>query len=138
MGFLSAYSGVVRIVIDTDRGYWIDLKKHLSQGDREASEKALAQNMVVTNGKTSVTPDYTAWRERLILASIAAWNLDDDSGNVWPITLDNLRLLPGDIYDQLWTEVDKMNSSRKGEEQQRFRDGDVGGHSDGDTRPAVA
>lgn len=137
MGFLSVYSGIKRVVIDTDRGYWVDLKEHISQGDREAAERSLA-SMVISDGKTNISPDVTSWREQLIHATISTWNLDDDDNTVWPITLDNIRRLPGNVFDQLWKEVDALNSTRKGEDQQRFRDGDLSGDSNGDTGAPVA
>jgi hypothetical protein len=138
MGFLSAYDGTTRVVIDADRGYWVDLKKYLSQGEREASEKALSGKLTVVNGKTNVSPDFTVYRESLILASISAWNLDDDNGVVWPITAENVRKLPGDVYDQLWSKIDNMAETRKGDDQIRFRDGNIGGNSDGDGGSAVS
>lgn len=136
MGFLSVYSGVKRIVIDEERGYWIDIKEHISQGDREASERALT-SMVVADGKSTVNPDVTAWRQYLVLAGIANWNLDDDNGVVWPITMESILRLPGDVYDRLWNEVESSATVRSGRDQQQFRDGSVSGNPDGNIGTAV-
>lgn len=124
MGFLSAYDGTKRVIVDEARGYWIDLKKHVSQGDKEISERALV-TMTIHDGKPVVNPDVTSYRQALVLAHIAAWNLDDDAGVIWPVTSDNIKRLPGDVFDELWTEVDTLSKPRNAEERLQFRDGDV-------------
>lgn len=136
MGFLSVYSGVKRIVIDPDRDYWVDLKKHISHGDREAAERSLVA-MSVVDGKTSVQPDITQYRQLLLTASIAAWNLDEDDGTVWGVSFNNVKRLPGEVFDRLWQEVDSMGKEDP-KSRQQFRDGDDGGNSDGDTGSPVA
>lgn len=135
MGFLSVYSGVKRVVVDPERDYWVDLKKHISNGDREAAERSLVA-MSVVDGKTSVNPDITQYRQLLLTASIAAWNLDEEDGTTWAVTFNNVRRLPGEVFDRLWTEVDGM-SKEDPKSRQQFRDGDGGGHSDGDSGTSV-
>jgi hypothetical protein len=130
MGFLSAFGDVKRITLDKERGYWVDLKEHVSQGDRETAQRSL-ESVVVVDGKTNISPDVTTWREQMVLATIAGWNLDDDNG-IWPITLDSVKRLPGTVFDMLWVEVEKLGEIRKGTAQQEFRDGTVGGDQDGD------
>lgn len=138
MGFLSVYSGVKRVPIgDPERGYWVDLREHVSHGARESAERALTA-MSVVNGKASVSPDVTQYRQLLLGASIAAWNLDEEDGSIWPVTPANIQRLPGDVFDKLWVEIDTMNSPRSAEETQQFRDGDVSGDPHGDGGTAVA
>ena len=136
MGFLSVYSGVNRVVIDPDRDYWVDLKKHISHGDREAAERSLVA-MSVVDGKTSVSPDITQYRQLLLTASIAAWNLDEEDGSQWAVSLQNVQRLPGVVFDRLWSEVDGMGKEDP-KSRQQFRDGDVSGDSHGDSGSAVA
>lgn len=132
MGFLSAYDGINRVVIgDPSRGYWVDLREHVPHGGREKAERALV-NMTVVDGKTSLAPDVTEYRQLLLLASIAAWNLDDDNGVIWPITLENVLRLPGSVFDDLWKKIDETNAPRSAEENQQFRDGSVRSTADGD------
>jgi len=123
-GFLSAYDGVKRITINHPGAeYWVDLKENVSQGDKEASERALSQ-IVVNNGRAVPTPDIARYRQLMVLASVAAWNFDDELPNgtskVWDINLMNVKRLPGTVFDTLWTEVDELNSQPSPEERRGF------------------
>lgn len=136
MGFLSVYSGVKRVVIDSERNYWVDLKKHISHGDREGAERSLVQ-MSVENGKTNISPDVTQYRQLLLTASISAWNLDEEDGTVWTVNLDNVQRLPGEVFDRLWLEVDGMGKEEKGaQSRQQFPVGDFSGDPNGDSGSA--
>lgn len=105
MPFLDAYTGVRRVSVgDPDRDYYVDLKEHISFADREKAEKALSQ-VLIRDRVAELRPDTTAYRQLMLLAHISGWNLDDENG-VWPVTLDNVRRLPGDEFDKLWTLVD--------------------------------
>ena len=131
MGFLSVYSDVKRVFVGPQElGYWVDIKEHVSQGDREAAERALA-TMVIVDGKPVPQPDVIRYRQLMMLASIAEWNLDDDNGQVWPRTMRSVQNLPDIVFDQIWWEVDKVNTPLSKEESQRFPDGDDGGDQDG-------
>ena len=131
MAFLSAYSGTTTVYIgDQERGYWVQLKDHINQGDREDSERALAK-MSMVNGNSVLTPDVPLFRQRLLLASIAAWNLDDENGNVWPLTIRSIQQLPNVVFDQLWEIVDNGVKERSPEEMRQFRDAGVSGDPDG-------
>jgi hypothetical protein len=133
MGFLSAYSDTRTIPID--RHYWVELREHLPQGAREASERALARIEMV-DGAARPAPDVALSRQLTVLAAIVSWNLDDDDGAVWPINLDSVRSLPGGVFDTLWKTVDELGSPRTPQEAQRFPDGGVGGDPAGVTGPA--
>jgi hypothetical protein len=136
MGFLSVYSGVKRIVVDSERDYWVDILEHVSQGGREAAERSLSA-MTFVDGKTVPNPDVAKFRQLSVLAAVSAWNLDDEDGTIWPLTLRSIQNLPGVIFDQLWEAVDSMNSPRSSEESQQFRDGDVSSDPHGDGRTPV-
>jgi hypothetical protein len=134
MGFLSAYSGVRRIELGPrtpDESYWVDLREHVSQGAKEKGDRAL-QSMHVVNGKPQVTPDVVSFRQELLLASVADWNLDDDNGTIWPLNMQSIKRLPAAVFDQLWEVVDATNAPLSTEERRRFPAGGVGGDPDGD------
>lgn len=132
MGFLSAYSGIRRVEIgDPDGKYWVDLKEHLSQGSKEKGDKAL-QHMQVVGGKPQMSPDVVEFRQQLVLASIDDWNIDDDNGTVWPISMVSVKRLPSTVFDDLWEIVNETNKPRSSEERRQFPAGDVGGDPDGD------
>lgn len=132
MSFLSAYSDVKRVPIgDPERGYWVDLKEYVSQGDKEDAERALTA-MVVNDGKAVVNPDVTTYRQLTLVAAIAGWNLDDN-GVVWPVSLESVKRLPGVVFDELWKHVEESNAPRSKEDQLQFRAGDVSGDPHGDT-----
>lgn len=132
MSFLSAYSGTKRVSLgDPSRGYWVELREHVTVGAREAAERALTSS-VIENGKLLSKPDVTQFRQLTVLAAIENWNLDDD-GQVWPVTLRNIQRLPGDIFDELWQHVNEMQTPRSAEERQQFPDGGVISDQDEDS-----
>lgn len=138
MGFLSAYSGTYRITIPhPDKEYWIDLKKHLTQG---ATEKAGAHMQAVTiiDGKPCPKPDAIRMRQELVLASIAGWNLDDDNGTVWPINLQSVRRLPEAVFERIFAQVEKSNEQLPSQERAQFPDEGAGGDPARVGGPAVA
>jgi hypothetical protein len=127
MGFLSVYSGVRRVDVGTsDRGYWIDLREHVSQGGREAAERTLAKIITGPDGKPQARPDITSYRQLMVLAHVVDWNLDDDDGKIWPIDLAHVKQIPGGEFDAIWTVVDELASPPSTEEQRQFPDGAVG------------
>jgi hypothetical protein len=133
VGFLSAYSGTRTIHIDDT--YWVELREHLPQGAREDSERALARIEVV-DGTAQPAPDIAMSRQLTLLASIASWNLDDEEGRIWPITLDSVRSLPGGVFEMLWKTADELGKPRTPQEAQRFPDGSIGGDPAGHTGAA--
>jgi hypothetical protein len=84
------------------------------------------------DGKARSKADiYRSHMER-VLASIVAWNLDDDNGQVWPINQQSLRRLPDSVFDLLFEAVDRSNAPEGKAERTRFPDEGDGGDSDGD------
>lgn len=132
-GFLSAYSGTRRITIEHPTGdYWVELKEHLSQAAKEKGDRALQTYTPSGNGKPQLSPDVVEFRQQLVLASIADWNLDDDNGTVWPVNMQNVKRLPASVFDDLWTVIDETNAPLSTAEQRQFPAGGVGGDPDGD------
>lgn len=120
MGFLSAYEGVRRV--DLGRGYWVDLVLHISQGSKEAAERAASKVKVSASGLTDVEPDVVAFRQLMILGHVKEWNLDDDNGRIWPVSLASVKRLPGDVFEELWKVVNELTKPRDADEQKRFLD----------------
>jgi hypothetical protein len=120
VGFLSAYEGVRRV--DLGRGYWVDLVLHISQGSKEAAERAASKVKVSASGLTDVEPDVVAFRQLMILGHVHAWNLDDDNGRIWPVNIQSVRRLPGDVFEELWQVVNELTKPRTADEQKRFHD----------------
>lgn len=132
MGFLSVYEGSRKVVIDEARGYWVDLHDYVSQGAKEEAERCLSK-VVMIKGVATPTPDVARYRQQMLLASIKAWNLDDDNGTVWPVDLKHVQMLPVGVFDQLWDVVDGQNQDLSPEEQRQFPVEDVSGDPDGDS-----
>lgn len=135
MGFLSVYDGSRKVFIDEARGYWVELADYVSQGAKEDAERSLSK-VVMVRGEAVPTPDVARFRQQMVLAAIKSWNLDDDGGAVWPIDLEHVQMLPGEIFDRLWVEVDGQSKELTPQEQRQFHVEDLGGNPDGDVRPA--
>jgi hypothetical protein len=135
MGFLSAYDGTNRVVVDQEREYWVDLAKHVSQGAKEDAERTLSK-VVMIKGEAIPTPDVARYRQLMLLASIKAWNLDDDSGSVWPIDIKHVQMLPSGIFDELWKAVETENKEKTPQEERQFPAEDLGSGPDGDGGPS--
>jgi len=132
MGFLSAYDGVERITIDhPDKDYWIDLKKNISQGEKEKAEREI-QTYKPLDGKMVLIPDVVKAQQLLILASIHSWNLDDENGTPWVVNLVNVKRLPSTVFDTLLKRVDALTAPPSAEERRRFPADGFGGDPDGD------
>lgn len=141
MGFLSAYSGTEKI--DVGGGYWIEVRKCLSIIDKQRAEKALASTpRVDMSGAGTITLDTAAFHNAMVEASIVAWNLDDDNGEVWALSpsnvkRDNIARLPGPVFDQVWEVVDDLNGPREAADKVRFPEPGVIGDPVGDGGSAV-
>lgn len=135
MGFLTAYEGTYKVVVDEERNYWVELSKHVSQGSKESAERALSK-VVMTKGEAIPTPDVARYRQLMLLASIKSWNLDDDNGTVWPIDLKHVQALPAGIFDDLWKAVEGQNKVRTPEEDRQFPVEDLSSGTDGDAGAA--
>lgn len=61
-------------------GYWVEMKGSLTIGE---AEEAIPADLTAANRGTAYA----------VTSMIVAWNLDDDAGNVLPITVENVREL---------------------------------------------
>lgn len=115
MGFLSAYTGTIRVLVGPDNDeskYWVDLKKYITQGAQEAAESALTKLRIV-DGQTVADPDVAKYRKLMVLAAVDDWNLDDDNGQILPINPHSVQRLPMPVFDKLWLQVQQNNSDSK-------------------------
>lgn len=134
MGFLSAYSGTRTIPVGPPDGdYWVKIKECLSSGDKEKADQALTSGKLVPGQqKAEMSMNVVKFRQLMVQASIIDWNLDDESGKIWPIDLAHVRKLPAPIFDQLYKEIDAANAPATKEEKLTFRPEGAGGSEDGD------
>lgn len=133
MGFLSAYSKNRKIPVgDEGSGYWVEIREILSQGDKEQAERALTTGRVDGDRGVQIDMDTTTYRLEMVYASIIAWNLDEEDGTIWPVTLENVKRLPGIEFDRIFTIINETNKPATGAERSRFRAGGVGDDQDGD------
>lgn len=136
MGFLSAYSGTQKI--DVGGGYWIEVRECLPIVDKQRAEKALASSpRLDMAGNGSINLDTVAFHNEMLTASIVAWNLDDEDGQVWLLEPDhikraNIARLPAPVFDQVWEVVDRLNGPRETADKVRFPESGVGGDQVGD------
>jgi hypothetical protein len=133
--FLDDFEGSVRVTVGKpDRGYYVDLWEHASEGSLEEAERALSK-MKIVNGKPDVSVDTTKYRQLVVFAHLKEWNLDDD-GVTWPYTLESVKRLPGKVFNQLWKIVDELDEPETSDDRKRFpgEGGDV--DSDGDAGAA--
>lgn len=136
-GFLSAYSGTRKVHIPhPDRDYWVVLKETLSVGAKEDAERALTNGRISTEG-VEMTMDTVSYAQMMVLSSIVEWNLDNEDGTIWPITLESVKRLPDLEFSRLRKMIDEMNSPDKPEERRRFPDGVVGIDTDADGRTTI-
>lgn len=134
-GFLDHYEGSVRVDVgDPARGYYVELWEHASQGNLEEAERSLTK-MRIVDGKPDVDSDTTGYRQRMVLAYLKEWNLDDD-GVVWAYTLESVKRLPSSVFKKLWKLVDDFDAPENVEAQKRFPDEGSGGDPERDERPA--
>ena len=123
MGFLSAYAGTQKITVgDPTRGYWVEVREYISQGDKTKAEQVLQGRQRVNGGDVTMDMDVAGYRQLMVLASIVNWNLDDDNGRVWPINLQSVRQLPGPEFDRIWKVVDELNAPVSTTERRQFPD----------------
>jgi hypothetical protein len=60
--------------------------------------------------ETEVTMDYAAYRDARLLRGIKSWNLDDDKGEVVPVTLANIQAMPERDRNTIFVALDKFNA----------------------------
>ena len=139
-GFLAAsgYEGTEEI--DLGNGYWVKIKRCISQAEYQKVQDHLGGGKmnVNLNGSRFAQMDVGASQVELVAASITDWNLDDDNGEKWPLTpavalKASIARLPSPAFLKLYQACDELNGPRKGTDAVSFPDGPVGGDQDGDS-----
>lgn len=120
MGYVASYSGTEKVTLPSNSAYWVELRKCLSRAQLQQAEALLSQATVDMNGKGTVKPDIIAYRNTMMLYSLASWNLDDEAGNVLPINPSTVGILSGPDFDAVYKRVDELNKEMPPQEQARF------------------
>lgn len=137
--------------IDLGVGYWIKVKKALTQAEKGRVDDLLGgKQRVDVGGKTQFAEmDYTSSRTEMVVYSLDSWNLDDENGVelslagvtdskgkvAYPPGCErrvSVASIVGPVFDQIYTVCDRLNGPRKGADAASFPDEAVGGDPDGD------
>jgi hypothetical protein len=138
-GFLAAsgYEGTEEI--DLGNGYWVRIKRCISQAEYQKVQDHLGGGRmnVNMNGSRIAQMDVGASQVELVAASVEDWNLDDDNGEKWPLAplpalKASIARLPSAAFMRIYQACDELNGPRKGTDAVSFPDGPVGGDQDGD------
>jgi hypothetical protein len=135
-GFLSLYDEQDRI--DLGGGYYVDIKRFLSDEDDERATHALTKPQLrstmqrdktsrdadATTTTTTIDYDQKAYSRALISAAIIGWNLTDRDGNPLPLAPDvareaSIRALPTFATKQILAKI-KENENRTDSELTSF------------------
>lgn len=138
-GFLDAsgYEGTEEI--DLGGGYWVKIKRCISQAEYQKVQDHLGGGKmnVNMNGNRFAQMDVGASQVELVAASITDWNLDDANGEKWPLTplpalKASIARLPSPAFLKVYQACDELNGPRKGTDAVNFPDRPVGRDQDGD------
>jgi hypothetical protein len=141
--------------INVGAGYWVKVKKALSQDDKGRVDDLLGgkQRVDVGSKSTFAEMDYTASRVEMVVRSLDSWNLDDENGDIlslagvtdskgnvtYPPGCERRRSvgsIEGFLFDQIHAVCDRLNAPRTGQEAAGFPDPAVSGDPDGDAGAA--
>jgi hypothetical protein len=100
--------------IDLDDGEWVEVRKHMTIGDRAAvnSRAIIFRADMVMGGDAKepttaqMTMDAGAWGLALLQRMITAWS------DLEPVTPQNIALLPEATADHIRAEIDRLNAGR--------------------------
>jgi hypothetical protein len=128
MGFLSLFDGVERV--EVAEGYYVTLKKYLSNDDYTAAQNALLTSRQLVSGggaadKISAKIDTAGYQQTLLFHAIEAWNLTDVNDVALPLNIDSVKRLPQPTFLLLYGRVTANNKEKEtAAEQTSFRDSD--------------
>jgi hypothetical protein len=155
LGYLAALGYDGTETIDLGSGYWVKVKKCLTQDEKGRVDDLLGGKQRVDVGAKSqyAEMDYTASRTEMVVYSLDSWNLDDGNGEVlslegvtdsrgrvaYPPGCERRRSvagLPAPVFDLVHEKCDELNSPRPDAEAATFPDEGVGVDTDGDLTAA--
>lgn len=152
-GFLAAagYDGTEKI--DLGHGYWAEVKRCLNTTEMGMVENVMGGGRqtidVSQGGKRFAELNIRASRVEMVVQSIVSWNVDDDSGQPWPLDgvpdpksgnihyppgclrRQSVAKLPGPVFDQIWKVCDDLNSPLAGQAAAGFPGQPVSSDPDG-------
>ena len=136
MSFFDAYEGTERI--DFDGGFWIDVKKCLTDPEYQQVEARLGAGKQTLNmsGARLVQIDPAKARETMLFLAITAWNIDDKDG-ILPLEPDaakkaSIARLPSSVTMRVYQFCDELYGPRDNKDAAQFPGEGVGGDPDGD------
>ena len=84
---------IERVQLPSDENYWVDWRSHITYADVKAASAAGIANIAPNSAPTDM--DTGAVADTMLLRYIADWNLDDEVGNVLPLTPESLAKIDG-------------------------------------------
>lgn len=119
-GFFSLFDG--NTTVDLGNNYSATIRKYLSEDDFSAASDALTPGKRIAASGLESGVDTTSYNRILVLRSLVSWTLDDEQGNILPITIDVLRKIPHVTFKVLLDAVNKNNeeSGESPQEQATF------------------
>lgn len=102
---------VIRIPLPSNPAYWVDWRESMLYRDMKI---AMQQAIEIEDGEMKA--DSTAMSDALLLGHLDGWNLDDEEGNLLPLTAESLELLMEEDVQFL---LSKAQDGQKEEEKKR-------------------
>lgn len=112
MGFLGLYSGTEKI--DVAPGYWVEVKKFLTNADYSEAQKALVVRPHIKGGENGQTVEggieSESYMQVVVLRGTVAWNLTDENDADLPITIESIERIPQPIFLKVYTRISELNN----------------------------
>jgi hypothetical protein len=85
-----------KLELPSNKAYWVELKAKTNYGDSlEGSSDFLNMEPNLETGEVKTKLDLASYTKYRILTCIVDWNLDDEEGNVLPLSVESINLLDG-------------------------------------------
>ncbi len=82
-------------------------------GGRKPVTKVTAQGIgkeTMQHQETELTVDYAAYQDARLLRGIKAWDLDDEAGQIVPVDLAHIQMMPGRDRNTVFVALEKLNN----------------------------
>jgi hypothetical protein len=100
-------------------GYWVRLKKKATYGDQLAAQSAMLKLEQGSAGVISQM-EWGAYIQALTVSMVVEWNVDDESGQILPISAASLNQLSAEDGQFLANEVASRAKTREAEQERPF------------------
>lgn len=111
-GFLALFDG--KETVDLGNGYACTIRKFLSEDDFAAAADALVPVKKLAPNGIEGAVDTKGYSRVLVLRALVSWTLDDENGNMLPITLDTIKRLPQVVFAKILAAVQNNNTEDEG------------------------